>query len=203
MPAKQRCRCGDEGPPACARQEPASRRQEQPVGPCHRRTAGSSSEDGEFVPNHDDFQLLELVRPETQGSKLQNSPKQQVTDREEHEASSVARQPPHSTRLAFGLAVSHCAHAASQELGLLNPSGRRAPAPSTPQCSGGARMPHLRSARGCRRDRAARRLRPGPGPFRKPHYPRPPLDRPNVRALPSCGVPRVGQILGQAVRRSG
>src|SRR5262245_22651063 len=28
-----------------------------------RRTTGLSPEDGEFVPKHDDFQFLELVRP--------------------------------------------------------------------------------------------------------------------------------------------
>ena len=72
------------GPPACARQEPASSREEEPVGPRHRRTAGSSPEDGEFVPKHDDFQLLEIVRPKAPGSKLQNPPKHHVTEREEH-----------------------------------------------------------------------------------------------------------------------
>jgi hypothetical protein len=39
------------------------------------------------------FQLLEIVRPKAQGSKLQNPPKHHVTEREEHEASSVAIQP--------------------------------------------------------------------------------------------------------------
>jgi hypothetical protein len=80
MPAKQRPRCDDEGPPACARQEPAGRREEEPVGPRHRRTAGSSPGDGEFVPKHDDFQLLEIVRPKAQGSKLQKTPKHHVTE---------------------------------------------------------------------------------------------------------------------------
>jgi hypothetical protein len=101
MPAKQRSRCDDEGPPACARQEPAGGREEKPVGPRHRRTAGSSPEDGEFVPKHDDFQFLEIVRSKAQGSKLQNPPKRHVTEREEHEASSVARQPPYSTLQLF------------------------------------------------------------------------------------------------------
>jgi hypothetical protein len=63
MPAKQCPRCDDEGPPACTRQEPADGREEEPVSPRHRRTAGSSPEDGEFVPKHDDFQLLEIGRP--------------------------------------------------------------------------------------------------------------------------------------------
>src|SRR6266849_3919827 len=84
MPAKQCPRCDDEGPPACARQEPAGGREEEPVGPRHRRTAGSSPEDGEFVPKHEDFQFLEIVRPKTQGSKQQNPSKHYVTEREEH-----------------------------------------------------------------------------------------------------------------------
>jgi hypothetical protein len=70
MPAKQRPRCDDEGPPASARQAPASRSEEEPVRPRPRRTAGSSPKNGEFVSKHDDFQLLEIVRPQTQDSKL-------------------------------------------------------------------------------------------------------------------------------------
>jgi hypothetical protein len=31
----------------------------------HRRTAGWSPENGEFVPKHDDSQVLEIVRPKT------------------------------------------------------------------------------------------------------------------------------------------
>jgi hypothetical protein len=70
MPAQQRPRCDDEGPPACARQETAGRRKEEAVGLRHHGPAGASPEDGEFVPKHDDFQLLEIVRPKAQGSKL-------------------------------------------------------------------------------------------------------------------------------------
>jgi hypothetical protein len=63
-------RCDDEGPPACARQQTAGRREEEAVGPRYRRTAGSSPEDGELVPKRDDFQLFEIVRPKAQDSKL-------------------------------------------------------------------------------------------------------------------------------------
>ena len=45
------------------------------------------------MPKHDDFQLLEIVRPNAQDRKLQNPPKHHVTEREEHEASCVVRQP--------------------------------------------------------------------------------------------------------------
>jgi hypothetical protein len=41
------------------------------------RTAGSSPEDGEFVPKHDDLQLLEIVRPKAPDGQLQNPPKHQ------------------------------------------------------------------------------------------------------------------------------
>jgi hypothetical protein len=74
MPAQQRRRCDDEGPPAGTRQEPAGRREEEPVGPRHCRTAGSSPEDGEFLPEDDNFQLFEVVRPNVQGSQLEHPP---------------------------------------------------------------------------------------------------------------------------------
>jgi hypothetical protein len=96
MPAKQRPRCDDKGP-ACTRQDPAGSREEEPVAPRQRRTAGSSPENGEFVPKHDDFQLLEIVRPKAPGSKLQNPPKHQITEGDEHEVSSVVRRPTYST----------------------------------------------------------------------------------------------------------
>jgi len=35
-----------------------------------RRPADVSPQEGEFVPQHDDFQLLEIVRPNVQGSEL-------------------------------------------------------------------------------------------------------------------------------------
>jgi hypothetical protein len=83
MPGKQRRRCHDEGSPA----EPAGCREEEPAGPRHRRTAGSASQDVEFVPKHDDFQVLKVVRPNVQGKELKNAPKHQITKREEHDAS--------------------------------------------------------------------------------------------------------------------
>jgi hypothetical protein len=63
MPPKQGRRRHDEGTPAGAREDSAGRPEEDPVGPRHRRTTGSSPEDAEFVPQHDDFQILELPRP--------------------------------------------------------------------------------------------------------------------------------------------
>src|SRR6267378_7451638 len=97
MPAKQRPRCDDKGLPACARQKPAGSRKEEPVAPRHRRTPGSSPEDGDFLPKHDDFQLLEIVRPKAPGSKLQNPPKRKIAEGNEHEVSCVVRRPTYST----------------------------------------------------------------------------------------------------------
>ena len=42
------------------------------------------------MPKHDDFQLLEIVRPKAQSSKLPNPPKHQITEREKHEAEWLA-----------------------------------------------------------------------------------------------------------------
>src|SRR5262245_11454485 len=71
--------------------EPATsggwRPQVEAVGPRHRRPAASSSEDGEFVPQHDDFQVLEVVRPNAEDCQLQYPPKRHVAKREEHETS--------------------------------------------------------------------------------------------------------------------
>jgi hypothetical protein len=56
-------------------------------------TAGDlilANDNGEFVPKHDDFQFLEIVRPKAQGSKLWNPPRHHVTERDEHEASFYA-----------------------------------------------------------------------------------------------------------------
>jgi len=82
MPAKQRRWRHDKGSPTYAREELAGRCEEDPVGPRHRRAAGLSTEDGEFVLKHDDFQLLKIVRPNAQGRKLPRPPKHQITDRE-------------------------------------------------------------------------------------------------------------------------
>jgi hypothetical protein len=53
---------------------------------------GSSTEYGEFVPKHHDFEVLEIVRPKAQDRELQNLTKYRVTERQEHEASTVVRR---------------------------------------------------------------------------------------------------------------
>jgi hypothetical protein len=80
MPTKQRRRRDDEHLPASSRQDSAGRRQEDPVSRGQRRTAGASSKDREFVSQHDDFQVLEIVRSKAQDGELKNSPKKDETD---------------------------------------------------------------------------------------------------------------------------
>ena len=41
------------------------------------------------MPEHDDFQLLEIVRPTVQGRWRQHPPKHEITEREKHEACRV------------------------------------------------------------------------------------------------------------------
>jgi hypothetical protein len=55
--------------------------------PRHPRTARSSPEDEELMPQHDDFELLEIGRATAQGREPKHPAKHQVTKREEHEAS--------------------------------------------------------------------------------------------------------------------
>jgi hypothetical protein len=43
------------------------------------------------MPQHDDFELLEILRATVQSRELKNPPKHDVTQRETHEASNVAR----------------------------------------------------------------------------------------------------------------
>jgi hypothetical protein len=48
------------------------------------------------VPKHNDFQVFEVVRSNVQDRELKNPPKNDVTEREEHEPSRAARKPPRS-----------------------------------------------------------------------------------------------------------
>src|SRR5262249_20991546 len=66
MPSQQCRRCDNEGLPACTWQKSAGRGEENPINGSYRRPAGSAPEDRQFVPQHDDFQVLKLVRPSAQ-----------------------------------------------------------------------------------------------------------------------------------------
>src|ERR687888_573926 len=78
MPSQQRRRRNDEGAPVYPREELAACRQDDPIRPRDRWTMGSSLEDGEFVSQHDDFQVLGHVRPYAQSCQLQHPPKHHV-----------------------------------------------------------------------------------------------------------------------------
>jgi hypothetical protein len=59
-----------------------------------------SPEDGELMPNHDEFEVLEICRANAQGGELQDPAKHPVTEREQHEASRSRDRFPHSTHRA-------------------------------------------------------------------------------------------------------
>jgi hypothetical protein len=46
-----------------------------------------AAQHGHFVTEHDDLQLLELVRPREQEHELKNPPQRDVPDREDYSAS--------------------------------------------------------------------------------------------------------------------
>jgi hypothetical protein len=77
------------------------------------------------VPENHDFQLLELVRPNAQDRELQNPPKHQITEREEHEASSVVRYAcaAYSTHPPLAHAVKVALRLSGTRLELLHPTG--------------------------------------------------------------------------------
>src|SRR5262245_66413754 len=98
MPAQQRRWRDDEPSPTGARQESAAGAEKQAVNRGDRRPPRCPTEDRELVPRHDDFEFLELVRPNAQNHEIEKPAKQPVAPRHEHEASSIAGRWPNSTR---------------------------------------------------------------------------------------------------------
>ena len=84
MPAQQRRRRDDEGPPTHARHEPAGHGEQHAVDGGDRRTARFALEDREFVPQNDDFEFLELLRPNEKPYELEKRANQPVAQRHEH-----------------------------------------------------------------------------------------------------------------------
>jgi len=97
MPSQQRRRRHDEGSPTLAWQQSAGSGDEHPVDGGHRGTARFRPKDREFVPQHNDFEFLELVRPNDEGDELEKPAKQHVAERHGHETSIVTRLRPNST----------------------------------------------------------------------------------------------------------
>ena len=68
MPAKEGRRCDDEGRPARVRQQSAGSGKHKAIKGWYRRAPGLAPKDGQFVPQHDDFQFLPLVSPHGEGN---------------------------------------------------------------------------------------------------------------------------------------
>ena len=62
----------------------------QAVNRGDRRTSRLPAQNREFVPQHDDLKLLQLLRPKAQNHEFQKPAKQHVAQRHEHEATYVA-----------------------------------------------------------------------------------------------------------------
>jgi hypothetical protein len=82
VPSQERFRCDDEGSPVLSRQQAARRRQEQSVDRRHRRTLRVPTQDGQFVPEHGDFQLFDIVRAPTPNGQRQDATKEEVAEEE-------------------------------------------------------------------------------------------------------------------------
>jgi hypothetical protein len=91
MPAQQRRRRHDERLPTRARQQSAGDGEQHAVDGGDRRSPRLPAKNREFVPQDDDFEFLELLRPDAQGHEFKKPAKQPVTQRHEHEASYVRR----------------------------------------------------------------------------------------------------------------
>jgi hypothetical protein len=87
MPVEQGGRLDDESGPDRAPQQPTCRRQEHPVRRRESRTTGLAAQDRQFVTEHDDLQILELVGTKQETNQLQNALQPNVTDGQEHHAS--------------------------------------------------------------------------------------------------------------------
>jgi hypothetical protein len=80
VPSKQRRGRDHERPPAFPSEVPTRRGEEDPVDRRQHGPLALSAENGKFVSEDDDFQLLEVVRPHPQGSELEQPTQHQVTE---------------------------------------------------------------------------------------------------------------------------
>jgi hypothetical protein len=84
--------------PAVPGEEPTRRCEQDPVDRRQRGTLTLSTENGEFVPEDDNFQLFEVVRPNAQRSQLEEPTQHHVAERDQHDASYVAHSIGNSRR---------------------------------------------------------------------------------------------------------
>jgi hypothetical protein len=92
VPPKQCGRCDDKRPPARSRQQTTGRGEEDSIGRRQLGPTGLTPWHGEFVPEHHDLQLLELLRAKAQRGELENTPKYHVAERPEQGQNSPRRQ---------------------------------------------------------------------------------------------------------------
>ncbi len=81
MPTQQRVRTDEERLLARSLQEPAGRGQKDPVGLLQTGTSDLTAKNRQLVAEHDDLELLELTRTQTQGRHRERPPKQQIHQR--------------------------------------------------------------------------------------------------------------------------
>src|SRR6266496_1769254 len=73
MPAKQRGRSDDKRAPACPRQQTARGGEEDSIGRAQLGPSELATQHRELVAEHDDLELLELIRTEAQRGELQQA----------------------------------------------------------------------------------------------------------------------------------
>jgi hypothetical protein len=70
MPTKQRGRSDDKRAPACSRQQAARGSEEDSIRRAQLGSSELATQHRELVAEHDDLELLELIRGETQRREL-------------------------------------------------------------------------------------------------------------------------------------
>ena len=83
MPTQQRVRADEERLPARSPQKPAGGSQEDTVAVLQTRAGDLLAKNRELVSKHDDLELLELTRTQTQRRHRERTPKQQIHERHE------------------------------------------------------------------------------------------------------------------------
>jgi hypothetical protein len=87
----QQCVRADEERPALSAQQLAGRSKDDAVTLIQPRPGDLAAKNREFVPEHNDLQLLELARAQTQRRHRKRTPKQQVQQRHDQEAAPSTR----------------------------------------------------------------------------------------------------------------
>ena len=91
MPTQQGVRTDKERPPARSPQQPAGRSQKDTVGLRQTRTSDLTAKNRKLVSKHNDLELLELTRTQTQRNHRERPPKQQIHQRHEQGPTPSAR----------------------------------------------------------------------------------------------------------------